>query len=166
MVIPNILSALYPLIIKFDMKFWSDPVIMIVPPNFSGSFSSWAPPGKGELILGFRVGGFYEYDISQNKIIGELESEDIVFWREAKHSKWHKIIASSVYKGFYPDFSVTKKGFECRYKIENMTTDKYVYIPYTSYLLEFDISYESEIQKYFKNYVDFFMDRVWERWSE
>jgi len=137
-------DLLKTLIVKYNMKRYSDSYPMIFPPGERLETEYVPPEGFAEIVYGMVFSYPKEFDpetLTVGSDLSPLEAQYVGFWRYTQYEKWRWIpLSLSTTSEMYPQFTILGGEYGCVDVFYNGST-KYVFVEATVHVLEFAKKY-------------------------
>jgi len=128
------------LMVKYNMRRYSDSYVLILPPRSSFEIEYVPPVGLAEIVYAIVFSPPREFDpdtMTVGSELSPLEAQRVGFWRYTQYEKWHWIpMLPSNTREEYPQFTILGGEYGC-IDVPVNDTDKYVLVECTVHVLEF-----------------------------
>ena len=141
----QISDLLKHLMVKYNMKRYSDSYVMILPPKSSFEMEYVPPAGFAEIVYAMNFSYPREFDpetLTVGSELSPLEAQYTGFWRYTQYEKWHWIpFLPSATREVYPQFTILGGEYGCIDVPTNNIKNKYIFVDGTVHVLEFAKKY-------------------------
>ena len=144
----QISDLLKHLMVKYNMKRYSDSYVMILPPKSSFEMEYVPPVGFAEIVYAMNFSYPREFDpetLTVGSELSPLEAQYTGFWRSTQYEKWHWIpFLPSATREVYPQFTILGGEYGC-IDVPTNNTDKCIFVDGTVHVLEFAKKYLDDV---------------------